>query len=66
MSFTTEMGEEPRRLRCTWERDDEGNWDTECGEGWLRDAYIIFGEGGPSENGMRFCCFCGGKLEVAE
>lgn len=45
--------------RCTWERDDEGNWDTGCGE------RFCLNDGTPSENSMRFCCYCGGKLRDA-
>jgi hypothetical protein len=41
---------------CTWTEDDEGNWDTQCGEKWC------FIEGTPTENHCRFCAYCGGRL----
>lgn len=41
---------------CDWTPDDDGNWGTECG-----GLYIII-EGTPTENSMRFCCYCGCKL----
>ena len=41
---------------CTWAEDWEGNWETSCGEAF------IFYDGAPSENGMKFCCYCGKEL----
>lgn len=41
---------------CDWRQDDEGNWDTECGE------TFILNEGGPEQNKMHFCCYCGARL----
>ena len=43
---------------CAWtlEDDDSGMWSTKCGEAFM------FTDGGPKENGTRFCCYCGGKL----
>jgi hypothetical protein len=41
---------------CAWAEDEEGNWDTGCGN------KFIFIEGGPKDNGMEFCCYCGNKL----
>lgn len=38
---------------CQWAQDGEGNWDTECGE------LFVMNECTPSENDMRFCCYCG-------
>ena len=43
---------------CAWREDDEGNWDTECGE------KSVVNEGTPDENHMRFCWYCGLKLKV--
>ena len=37
---------------CAW-REDEGVWETDCGE------TFVLNDGTPYENGMRFCCFCG-------
>ncbi len=42
---------------CGWQQDDDGNWETGCGE------LHIINEGIPSENNMHFCCYCGGKLK---
>lgn len=41
---------------CEWTADDDGNWDTSCGE-----KFIIL-HGTPRENDMRFCCYCGDRL----
>lgn len=46
--------------RCRWTLDPNPDcevWETACSNGWQ------FIEGGPAENGMRFCCYCGGILE---
>ena len=47
----------PAVAECIW-RDSEGdgNWDTSCGN------LYFFVEGGPTENGQRFCGYCGGRL----
>jgi hypothetical protein len=48
---------------CTWTGDRDPDfcdgWDTGCGE------KFVFIEGGPTENDMRFCPYCGGGLVVA-
>ena len=45
---------------CHWVEDELGNWDTDCG-----DCHVLI-VGKPSENGMKFCCYCGRRLiEVA-
>lgn len=44
---------------CTWTQDaswDGGPWDTSCG-----NAFEI-NEGKPSDNHMKFCCYCGKPL----
>ena len=41
---------------CEW-REEDGVWGTEC------DNAFEISEGGPTENKMVFCCFCGQKLE---
>jgi len=43
---------------CAWTEDVDGNYDTDCGQ------MFCFIEGGPSENKMRFCCYCGLVLVV--
>ena len=52
---------EPRT--CTWTAQNDidlpDTYETGCGELWS------FPEGGsPSEHGARFCCHCGGRIEV--
>lgn len=42
---------------CLWTEDDDATWGTACGQ-----AFTII-EGTPKENGMKFCCYCGGQLE---
>ena len=41
---------------CQWSEDLDGNWDTACGE------CFTFTDGGPNENKVRWCCYCGGEL----
>lgn len=51
--------EKPRPDTCTWTRDEfgDGIWSTSCNvTDW------VFDEGGPKENKMRFCPFCGKRL----
>lgn len=48
---------------CTWMLDpdpDCESWDTSCGE------KFVFMEGGPAENHVRFCCYCGGRLRAGQ
>lgn len=42
--------------KCTWQWDDEGYWETECG-----NKYVIL-EGTPKENGMKYCTYCGREI----
>jgi len=43
---------------CTWtESNDGGHYETNCGD------MFVLNVGTPSENGMRFCCYCGRPLE---
>lgn len=44
--------------RCEWTPDDADVWDTHCGHRWG------FVDGGPEENGMHFCCYCGELIHV--
>ena len=46
------------RTRCTWEEDTDGNYWTECNQG------SVFEDGGPEENGYKFCPYCGLALIV--
>ena len=52
-----EYTEPPRRDACIWRIDEDGISNTECGE------CFVTNEGTPKENGMTYCCFCGGRLE---
>ena len=42
---------------CVWTEVEDGPWETTCGH-----AFEIM-EGKPSENDMKFCCYCGHALE---
>jgi hypothetical protein len=44
---------------CHWSQDGEESdvWQTSCGH------YFCITDGLPSENDMKFCCYCGTKLE---
>ena len=42
--------------RCRWDYDEDGYYDTECG-----NAFIL-NNGTTAENDMRFCPYCGGEL----
>jgi hypothetical protein len=43
---------------CTWTEDADGIFHTTCG-----NAFTLI-DAGPSENGMRWCCYCGALLQV--
>lgn len=47
---------QPPGESCTWFEDPDGNWGTEC------DEMFQFTTGGPQENDMKFCCYCGKPL----
>lgn len=49
---------EPRHA-CDWCVDDDGVWYTGCGHAWQ------FEDGGPTENGAKWCAYCGGRLSEA-
>ncbi|HXS04866.1 MAG TPA: hypothetical protein VN731_10345 [Rhodanobacter sp.] len=44
------------KLKCSWSQDQDGNWLTDC------DNIFVITEGTPSENDMKFCCYCGEEL----
>lgn len=48
--------EAPAAETCKWTEDADGNWDTSCD-----NKYIIV-EGTPTDNGMKFCTYCGREL----
>jgi hypothetical protein len=41
---------------CTWKFDPDGYWQTECGD------QFCFSEGGPAENRVKFCHYCGREM----
>lgn len=46
---------------CPWRIDDDGIWNTHCGQQW------VFEDGSmPDENGMRYCHSCGKRLLMVE
>jgi predicted RNA-binding Zn-ribbon protein involved in translation (DUF1610 family) len=49
--------QQPQQSICRWTWDNE-KWDTACGEAFT------FIDGGPVENGMKFCPYCGKQLAV--
>jgi hypothetical protein len=42
---------------CTWKENEDGIWWSACG-----NAHE-FAHGGPSENGGKYCLYCGKLLE---
>jgi hypothetical protein len=53
-----ELGKEKApMIPCEWKEDDEGTWFTSC------DNAFVFTDSGPTENGMKFCCYCGKPLK---
>ena len=45
---------------CGWKQDQDGNWWTSCGKGFT------FVDGGPVENGFKFCPYCGGEIWMGQ
>lgn len=45
------------RGECAWTTDEDGVFYTRCGEAFT------FIDAGPKENGMKWCCYCGGTLK---
>ena len=46
-----------RKQTCKWREDEDGNWQTTCG-----NLFVLISET-PQQNGMKFCCYCGGRLK---
>lgn len=46
------------RGACVWNEDDDGTWESTCGQSWQ------FIEGGPGENGVRYCHACGKAVKA--
>lgn len=51
-----EVKESAQADTCSWDADEDGAYDSDCGHKWE------FIHGGPKENGMNFCCYCGRPL----
>lgn len=45
---------------CKWTKDEDLNWWTECGEG-----FVFSEDPHPHNHNFKNCCFCGGLLEAA-
>ena len=45
---------------CIWTPDSDGTFETACGNAF------VFGDGGPRENGARFCPYCGRPLTAVD
>jgi hypothetical protein len=45
---------------CTWKPDDDGNWETTCG-----NLHVFF-DGTPHQNSYGFCPYCGKRLAQNE
>lgn len=41
---------------CTWTEDEDGYWNTECGN------LIVLNTGTPRDNGFVYCPYCGQRL----
>jgi hypothetical protein len=42
---------------CRWRQDVEGDWMTGC-----KNIFVLI-HGTPAENDMRYCCYCGKRIE---
>lgn len=49
-----------RRFTCLWAEDEDSIWQTSCG------SSFEFIDGKPSDNHMKFCCYCGKELKEAK
>jgi len=45
---------------CTWAEDSDGVWNASCPP--VGDHSFCFTEAGPTENGFKFCPYCGKPL----
>ena len=43
---------------CKWSVDDDGIWNTDCGNAFFFDS------DGPHENGFKFCPYCGKGMDA--
>ena len=44
-------------LICIWTQNEDGVYETNC------DNMFVFNDGGPVENGFRYCPYCGLELK---
>ena len=56
--FAAHARETPRP--CTWTQNEDGVYETNC------DNMFVFNDGGPVENGFRYCPYCGLELKEAK
>ena len=56
--FAAQARETP--LTCTWTQNEDGVYETNC------DNMFVFNDGGPVENGFRYCPYCGLELKEAK
>jgi hypothetical protein len=48
-----------KKKKCFWRQNEiYGYWDTACGQSW------DFEVGGPKKNKVKFCPFCGHRLQT--
>jgi hypothetical protein len=52
-----EIEGEQSELDCEWTEDDDGSWNTQCGQ---KFTWTV---GGPFDNRARWCLYCGKKLK---
>lgn len=45
---------------CTWTENDDGYWDTACGNSW------VFDTGGPAQNHCTYCHGCGRPINALD
>jgi hypothetical protein len=49
-----------RPRHCRWIEDADGVWESSCGQSW------VFDTGGPKENKVRYCHWCGKRVKAKE
>ena len=55
--------DERKKVNCHWIKGGEpgrDTWVSECGN------LVLIKDGSPLDNGIRFCCYCGGRLRFSE
>jgi hypothetical protein len=55
------IAKQERERVCYWKQDDDGIWNTGCG-----NMYEINNGDSPEENKMKYCAFCGGLLRQSK